>query len=481
MYRRRRYLFTPVLFAGGYDYYVDSVGGNDANPGTETLPFLTITKLLTVMTAGKSAGLKRGSEWREQLTMPGIGCSVHAYGAGARPILNAANIVAAGDWSKTGGLTNVYQASVTLAAVYTSQYVNMLEDDSLLTRVANTAACDAAPGSYYPSAEFGAITLYIHPKASTDPTSDGKLYEVTARNYGYASFYANCSVNGIETRNNQNNSGSLVLGAINNSASDCYAKNGNSHNVFASDGCTLTDVTAYRRNWSTTSTLFVTNADAPAGLGVTYTRCIARMDSITAATGFYHHRNVSGGFGTITFNDCQAINCTVGFAGTNANQVHNRSIVTGATNSIRIDGVNTWTLNDCVFTGVNPQLLCGVDGGARLVINNLTYTETTGSSAGAIRQIGTAFTLEIYDSEFTSALSNGVVVVCAVPTTVIALRNYYLTFNNKYYSLANPSTLTSDYNRFFSETTDMVINGTTYANITDYKAGTGQDANSTVG
>lgn len=94
-------LFSGVTFSYAQtDYYIDQIGGNDANPGTIGSPWQNITKLnsLTV-TAGSTINLKAGSVWNGQkLKFTGSGTSVspiivNSYGSGAKPILNGNGIV----------------------------------------------------------------------------------------------------------------------------------------------------------------------------------------------------------------------------------------------------------------------------------------------------------------------------------------------------------------------------------------------------
>jgi hypothetical protein len=51
-----------------YNFFVDSVNGNDSNTGTSAAQaWLTISKLSTNLTTGKSAQLLAGSTWNEGL------------------------------------------------------------------------------------------------------------------------------------------------------------------------------------------------------------------------------------------------------------------------------------------------------------------------------------------------------------------------------------------------------------------------------
>jgi len=81
-------------------YYVDATSGDDAKNGlSEANAWKTISKVNgESFSAGDSILFKRGEEWREQLTVPSSGSdgspiTFGAYGSGAKPIINGADIV----------------------------------------------------------------------------------------------------------------------------------------------------------------------------------------------------------------------------------------------------------------------------------------------------------------------------------------------------------------------------------------------------
>jgi len=84
----------------GFDYYVDSVNGNDSNTGlTSTLAVKTLAHATSIAGASKRVGLAKGSLFRETLTIPASGMTFGAYGSGAIPIITGANAI--------GSFTNV--------------------------------------------------------------------------------------------------------------------------------------------------------------------------------------------------------------------------------------------------------------------------------------------------------------------------------------------------------------------------------------
>lgn len=94
----------PLLFlllisiqAHATNYYVSNAG-NDSNPGTITAPFRTLAKITGLFLLPKdTVWLKRGDMWREFLILQESGTAadrivIGAYGTGALPIINGANL-----------------------------------------------------------------------------------------------------------------------------------------------------------------------------------------------------------------------------------------------------------------------------------------------------------------------------------------------------------------------------------------------------
>jgi len=86
-------------------YYVDATLGDDSNPGTQSQPWKTISKVnSSSFSPGDKIYFKRGEVWREQLTVPSSGSDGNpitfgAYGSGDKPIISALEEVPSGDWS----------------------------------------------------------------------------------------------------------------------------------------------------------------------------------------------------------------------------------------------------------------------------------------------------------------------------------------------------------------------------------------------
>lgn len=101
----------PATIAAGSGYAVDAVQGNDANPGTPSAPFRTLSRLRSVVLAsGQGIYLRCGSVWRESLDLGATqlrdNTVIAPYGSNcnaARPRITGANAFN-GSWVKSGNI-----------------------------------------------------------------------------------------------------------------------------------------------------------------------------------------------------------------------------------------------------------------------------------------------------------------------------------------------------------------------------------------
>ena len=105
--------FPIISEAWAATYYVDATNGNDGYDGlSEAIPWKTIAKVNgSKFNPGDQILFKRGEIWREQLTVPSSGTAgapitFGAYGTGADPIINGADLVT--PWSLFS--RNIYRA-----------------------------------------------------------------------------------------------------------------------------------------------------------------------------------------------------------------------------------------------------------------------------------------------------------------------------------------------------------------------------------
>lgn len=466
-------------------WYVDALNGSDANSGKSRLrAFATIAKLETVFGAGQSAGLRRGSHWREELNLPGAGCRVRAYGAGERPILDGSNLVSSGAWSKTAGRSYVYQCNITPEWYGSGKdWLNVFEDDWYLERVADLAACDSTPGSYYPSGSSGSITLYVHAADDGNPASNGKTYEYTQRKFGLDAYsHANCRITGVHTMKSLHNDGSL-RGGTGSILVDCKASKGSLHNVYIRTGSKLIGCIAEDGYCGTTNlSLFVGNENSPNNEGLTFVNCQAISSGFDAhATGFYCHRNVSGSFGEVLYQGCTALSCNVGFHADHVGEVvaHNATL-TGCNYGFRM-GAYPWTVEGATVSGACSRVV-----------------EFLGAATATIRGLDVDINANNSLLIYAGAAANAVITDCNFRATSYSGMNRIIYANHagamynvsgcvfqktgfaNYYYLPAIASLISNHNCFDDETLTFQINGVSYGTVSQWKAA-GYDLNSVVG
>lgn len=304
---------SAVTPAAGY--YVDSLAGNDGNDGlTPATPKLTLAAL-PALSGGETIRFARGSRWREMFENPTLALTLREYGVGPRPIIDGFESVSAGGWAKTGGLTYVYERSHTPEEDPATQgaYV-VLEDGIALVGVADSAACDALSGSFSAPAmsASGPYTVYIHASDDSDPTSNGKTYEIVTRG-GIVLLGSTSEVRGLYVRGSVHED-SPVRFTESGAADDPLCYNtisgwGGKHSFYMPAGraqyCGAVGMAPY----NTTATAFVLNRNTPAGQTWSLYECFAinfPTVGLAMETEAWHcsplngHNNVSGTFGAIT-------------------------------------------------------------------------------------------------------------------------------------------------------------------------------------
>lgn len=469
-----------------YDWYVDANRGSDSNPGqSRSQPFASLAKLETVWQAGQSAGLARGSHWREELNIPGAGCTVAAYGSGERPILDGSNMIDGGAWSKTAGRTNVYQVNLSPEWYGSGKdWLKVFEDGWYLQRAADLAACDAAPGSYYPSGSSGTITLYVHATGSGNPASNGKAYEYTQRKFGLDAYsHAYCRISGVHTMKSLHNDGSL-RGGMFSVLRDCKAALGGLHNIYVRSGSTLVGCIAQDGYCGTTNlSLFVGNENSPNNEGLTFVNCQAISRAFDAhATGFYCHRNVSGSFGVVVYQGCSAVNCNVGFHADHVSQVLAGDLrLSGCSYGVRMGGYN-WTLDGALVEGACSRVVEFL-GAASAQISNLDVDIVANNSL-LIFANSAAASAVIANCSFRASSYSGMNRIVYSNYAGVSYQVSGCVFQSdgfaNYFYLPIIGSLVSDGNCFDAESKTFHINGANYSSVSLWKAA-GYDSNSMVG
>lgn len=259
-----------VLLGGGgpFDYYVDSVNGNDVNSGSTPSSALKTVGALPAVAAFKRIGLARGSSWREQLTVTASDVTVGAYGSGARPILDASDAILNANFTKTAGLTNVYETPTInfIMGGTAAAWVNVFEaggagdnaTGQFLKYVASQALVDSTAGSYtIPSMTEAAGVpvsgkIYIHTPDGSSPITNGFTYEFSNRRAAVYFTGARGRILGIEGRKASSNSGSFDLDAGDGSAffvDGILSRNNNDHGLFTSGNSTVQNSVFLNSYW----------------------------------------------------------------------------------------------------------------------------------------------------------------------------------------------------------------------------------------
>jgi len=155
-------------------YYVDATLGDDSNPGTQTQPWKTVSKVNSIsFSAGDNIYFKRGEVWRETLTVPSSGSDGNlitfgAYGNGDKPKITGADI----ETGWTGPDENgVWQISDSIW-----EHQILLEDGEKLYRLQSSDPADLSLG------QFGGDSNHIYYKP-TSGTPDDHVLELGVRKY----------------------------------------------------------------------------------------------------------------------------------------------------------------------------------------------------------------------------------------------------------------------------------------------------------
>lgn len=296
-----RSVFDPRPGGAGtptFDFYVDSFAAPGGD-GTISSPFATLADVqAAALTHGDGVriGLQRGSEWRESLDLRGLNnVTVQGIGDMALPLpkIDAAGVADNSDFTTTDDTDAVYQIvwthDLTGSAPYTARWLRAWEDGKRLKWVASVELCDAEPGTFHCQAQ-GAVsnptTFYVHPSNSSDPMTDGKLYEFSARD---SSIYVDTGydVRDLHTTRNSHKDGSFLSFGP-GYAYSVLSTDGLIHNQWAAAGSTHEKCVVYDcepSTWrsGTSATLFITHRDVGSPLTTRYKACAA-----------YSHQVVSG-------------------------------------------------------------------------------------------------------------------------------------------------------------------------------------------
>lgn len=149
-------------------YYIDSIGGDDSNAGTEAVPWQTLGKVNdTDLAAGDTVLFKRGGEYRDNSNLlPQDGTlnnpvTFGAYGDPIQPlpkILGSAERNYTSDWSLVSGTTNIWQTARAISSVSTTGSTELVSNTDF-TNIDNWSAVIGGDASAAFIASSGAGTF----------------------------------------------------------------------------------------------------------------------------------------------------------------------------------------------------------------------------------------------------------------------------------------------------------------------------------
>ena len=149
------------------------------------------------------------------------------------------------------------------------------------------------------------------------PKPNGNTYEYTSRCFGcvVAAGSTNNLLDGCQSQRNLAGNDSVQIGPY-STLSNWLASDGQKHNVFLDEGCTLINVEAHKMyfggNNATMFILFGTPSGAKAGIN--FINCWAHCDTYQGnVLGFYTHSGGPYSWGNITATNCEFDNLGTGF------------------------------------------------------------------------------------------------------------------------------------------------------------------------
>jgi hypothetical protein len=479
--RTRPHYVTTTLEEDTYDFYVDSVNGNDSNIGSLSAPFATISKLMEQTLTDKRVALVRGSHWREEMDLTGAGFSnvtVHGFGPVIEPLpkIDGTDIASNAGWTATTATTNVFdRAWSNSIGSRAKAKISVFEDGDMLEWVADVATCDSTPGSFHiqDSSDYSdPETVYIHPTDSTDPTADGKLYEITARR---DCFKGNGSFRDIHTTRQGNHDGSFIYSG---EAENILASYGVVHNIWVSPGSTATNCVAYQAqpNWrsGTGATLFITYGSG--GQTTRHYGCYAYHDLSDEHSSFYSHM-ASGTSELMLYDGCRLY--SEGGVGINAADC---DLVTVNDLFARLGATRSTSANTLFCSGGSLDINnATVMNPARILSRNVVdlRTHTTRSVSGAVLYSGpttmTNSTLS-WDPAISSVYRNVFNGARSASNTYQNIAVYGAQ-GNALRAVASDNAPVSDFN-VFSWHAKFKVAGIEYNTLAEYQAITSTDANS---
>ncbi|MEM0978871.1 MAG: hypothetical protein AAGH78_01220 [Cyanobacteria bacterium P01_H01_bin.58] len=311
-----------------------SATGDDGNTGeTENFAVATLGKAGELIESGGTVYIEAGTTFEGMLASSADNVVVEAYGytkgVSNLPLISTLKDITNSNFSAQG-TANVFTATVSSyeavpaevdTSVQPTPYV--YEDDEPLAWVADVATCSSTPGSFtYDGSRSqwangnSDRTIYVHPKGSTNPLSDNKSYQVSARPYAIRLTGQSCIVRNIHTFASSDDNGSLFSGekALVDSCILSYSTKHSSHLGENSEyrNTIFNDEVPAGGNWSGGRTLGVIyEPTASPGATAIYDGCVFIGQGISGVIGAYVHTSDNSAFESATIKDCYSFNLQI--------------------------------------------------------------------------------------------------------------------------------------------------------------------------
>lgn len=498
---------AAVLGGAQFDVYVDSVNGSDANPGTSLGSALqTLAAAASAMSAGKKLALVSGSQWREQFSIAWDNITLGVAGAGAPPIISAADVVTA-TWTKPDVLNfpDVWSISWTRSHTPAATDDLLLWADGVLQTHRNSLSELQSLGGWRASGRIAnPATVYI--KSVADPNTSGVVYELPKRataigghdQQGYNGDFA-AIVGPIEALRSGQNYGPVAGGS--GSQSRLLVRDGGLHHL-TSEAATVEDVIALGidQRFPTPAYPLTAYRANSVGFAPTWKRSFVLADGnpTTANIGIYCHASAPSG---------NAEACTV----EQAYVTNMQTAVSLAADVASIDGLYSQNCNYPVANGqplntVNRMLARSTvtggviialrDGGpvnndslSRTVENSVLYSApgTFLSQFATLSARNGSLTIrnciifvdtpdEVNSLIFRTAGGGGAITITMEYCVIVRLKNTGSLWRTL--QVDAPATIVSDHNIWLGfGFVDNTLGGTNYRSLASWKAA-GYDANS---
>lgn len=310
-----------------YSFYIDSVDGDDSNPGTEAAPLKSFANI--VWDNNISVGVKRGSVFKEQVDTGAFSnIQIRGYGDMLTPL-------PVFDCSEVTDVVWIQPDAVNYPTLWAASEP-ITTDDDLFTmypsiwidgerlQFSDISTVYNTPGTWYvgDASDLGTYTFQPAINIVGDPNT--MTVEYASRWFGVA-LGDNSFMSYIRTRRNLHNNGSAALGA-NSEAQNCIFEDGVKHNVYVGRDSRLVDCIMYKHDWPVRDNFSFHVGHALDGSGATnsITRCLAigdlpkvqwAQDNNMGVSGFMWHTSGTPGedWQTVQIVQSTAKNCNVGF------------------------------------------------------------------------------------------------------------------------------------------------------------------------